>query len=46
VLQEMNVRLCRTERATLLGSGLFTKPLLLWCVGVEPTLILLIDHTT
>jgi magnesium-transporting ATPase (P-type) len=45
VMQVVNVYLCRAERASVFSSDLFTNPLLLWGIGVELTLILLIDYT-
>jgi len=45
VMQVVNVWLCRSERATVLASGLFSNPFLYWGIGAELALILLIDYT-
>jgi len=46
VMQVVNVWLCRSERATVLASGLFSNPFLYWGIGAELALILLIDYTS
>lgn len=46
VMQIVNVFLCRSQRESVLSRSLGGNPLLLWGIGVEITLILLIDYTT
>jgi sodium/potassium-transporting ATPase subunit alpha len=45
MMQVANVFLCRGRRESAFRFGLFSNPLLLLGIGVELTLILLIDYT-
>jgi magnesium-transporting ATPase (P-type) len=45
VMQVANVFICRSRRQSIFSFGLSHNPLLLWGIGIELTLILLIDYT-
>ena len=45
VMQIMNVFLCRSETRSVFSTGVFGNRLILWGVGIEIVLILLIDYT-